>query len=1241
MISVILGQGMSLAEWTKASASSSLVDTSEGSTRFTQGVRLSQVNPDKTDTDTDIDIIAIHGFDTKSPDTWTWKDPRDPKNEAKWVNWLQHPDMLPKAAERVRIFTCDWPADLLQPADLVQKRIDEYAILLLDGIQRQLLATMDAREDRPVFFIASCLGGLILAKALMDADEDHPLRRVTRGIVFLATPFRGTSFQDVAAWAEPGLKAWASIQGREANKLLNSVKGPTLDLEGLVRTFTLLCQGKDNPCHVFNFYEKGKTSLPRKIFPWLPIWFYQDKQLVNESSATLDIVPYPLPLDQPHVLMNKFYGPGCADYKKVAGKIQQILGKIREGTLLAQADAWIRRQCYTPDRLKIERLSGEELQINRCYINLAIVEQPKENTDGPESSPFSLPARLKVETPDEKIQVALPTIFNMRTRDNGETIQPRRILIRGRAGVGKTTLCKKIVHEFTHGKWSDWSKLFDRVLWAAGYNFDDLFYHEYFSRQGRDYGYRLAKELRQTLDAKSSKSLFLLDGLDEILQDWNGETGMSCFIKQLLNILPPITFDLEVETIGFYPLQVEDYIKMAFSSCETSVSFLEKHWLEKKASPNSETKLDTMTALYQAIELSLWKKDIPFLLKLKLSLDDTLVRLSFLRTSDPLLEYRNRNYHFLHLTFQEYFAARYFLNQPEKRLIQRIEPATFLAEHKYMARYDILWRFVAGLLDAEGKVKRFFDLVGEEPLDLLGLTHQQLVMHCLSEKSLSQWLLFECNFNWSAYLASEDEFPERALHDTLQKSSNSVKGIILNSLSRRRTIPFSVLTLAVPWLENKDRGVSKATAYALGSRSILPEAILTAIATRLEDNDYIVRSAAIGALYGRSNLPEAIVTAMATRLKHNNISTTNAAIKAAIYGLSSRSILSEPIVTFREALGSPSILPDAILTALAAQLEHEDSQVRYAAIEALGNRLNLPKPIVTAMATRLEDKNYHVRKDATKALGSQLNMLDVVLTAVAAWLGHEKRCAREGVVKVLAVVAQLEHKDIFVRYAAIEALTMATRLEDKDYYVRKAAIKALGSRSNLPEHENRCAREAAIKAILTAITARLEDKDFYVRYAAIEALGRRADLPEAILTAMATRLEDKDYHVRQAAIKALGSRSNLPEAILTTIATRLEDKDSSVREVAARALLRSFHSTLVSRPFVGSLYKVLLRRSFKEQWSWYVKNQMSLIDMPDGVSNAGINNMQKFMDMVNKARPLGIPSLEMIDNDRNVASPPE
>ena len=118
---------------------------------------------------TDIDIIAIHGLDTNAEKTWTWV------GDGSKVNWLADPDMLPSKVEHVRIFTYEWPADLLQPSDLVQKTQDEFATILFEKIHSQLQITSDhARsEHRPILFIASCLGGVVLMKALIGADRTY------------------------------------------------------------------------------------------------------------------------------------------------------------------------------------------------------------------------------------------------------------------------------------------------------------------------------------------------------------------------------------------------------------------------------------------------------------------------------------------------------------------------------------------------------------------------------------------------------------------------------------------------------------------------------------------------------------------------------------------------------------------------------------------------------------------------------------------------------------------------------------------------------------------------------------------------------------------------------------------------------------------------------------------------------------------------------------------------------------
>lgn len=68
-----------------------------------------------------------------------------------------------------------------------------------------------------------------------------------------------------------------------------------------------------------------------------------------------------------------YYGPEDPGYEFVAGKIEEILRHIRTNSLLEQADTLIRNEHYTKDMLEIERLSGERLSMDQCYINLALV----------------------------------------------------------------------------------------------------------------------------------------------------------------------------------------------------------------------------------------------------------------------------------------------------------------------------------------------------------------------------------------------------------------------------------------------------------------------------------------------------------------------------------------------------------------------------------------------------------------------------------------------------------------------------------------------------------------------------------------------------------------------------------------------------------------------------------------------------------------------------------------------------
>ena len=194
-------------------------------------------------------------------------------------------------------------------------------------------------------------------------------------------------------------------------------------------------------------------------------------------------------------------------------------------------------------------------------------------------------------------------------------------------------------------------------------------------------------------------------------------------------------------------------------------------------------------------------------------------------------------------------------------------------------------------------------MIEEEPRDLLGPTHERLVMHYLSEvvpskevstftllrtkleDQLSQWLLFECEFKKESRLAGEIELPQQALDNVLQQASEDVKVIVIESLKKRPVIPSNVTDLASPWLgDNVSQRLSLTVLRMLiPQHKALPSGILKAAAARLEDGNSNVRWAAVEALQGQSALPKEILEAVAARLEDEDSHVKKAAVDALLH----------------------------------------------------------------------------------------------------------------------------------------------------------------------------------------------------------------------------------------------------------------------------------------------------------------------------------------------------------------------
>ena len=426
---------------------------------------------------------------------------------------------------------------------------------------------------------------------------------------------------------------------------------------------------------------------------------------------------------------------------------------------------------------------------------------------------------------------------------------------------------------------------------------NNLLFEEYFQAvsEGRDLSNRLRDLIlaheNANLEKKNASSvriLIILNGLDEarwwsqerraLLEKLMGRPAVIITSRSHDTDMLHLSVDLHLEALGLNTMSVNAYLdnpRIVSSDTATRIHrFIEAKpfvkdmvrvplhldilcysWdeLHGQNAPTESTTDEeehvspTITALYQAVVRSLWRKHIPSLGKLDqgesvnveiisavqdsirlerlvhiesnfleemannmmesdrleftdndiaeairrvesngnqlpLSLERNLHKLSLLRS---YLSEGHRKYRFVHLTFQEFFAARYLARQVARH---RASFETNLRQHKYNRRYEVVWMFFTGLLSKAEESDFFFKLLDDEPRDLVGLQHIHLIMYCLSECQirtelghwdeyqvrLKDWLLLEPRIGkYYNGIGSSMAFPDNILRKELLLEAKS------------------------------------------------------------------------------------------------------------------------------------------------------------------------------------------------------------------------------------------------------------------------------------------------------------------------------------------------------------------------------------------------------------------------------------------------------------------------------------
>ncbi|CAF1412401.1 unnamed protein product [Rotaria magnacalcarata] len=488
----------------------------------------------------------------------------------------------------------------------------------------------------------------------------------------------------------------------------------------------------------------------------------------------------------------------------------------------------------------------------------------------------------------------------------------------------------------------------------------------------------------------------------------------------------------------------------------------------------------------------------------------------------------SKDYYFVHLSFQEYFAARYCFNALNAPTAASQTVIEFINTHKYDQHLALVFTFVSGLVsesDRKPCFNAFWETIQAKPLDLVGIRHMQLLITCIEETSdkstisryteLVQWIGKYIKHN----IFKKDKIIRQHLVPSLQRAQSiTCDQIIINVLinllqhgDAKNTLevllfirdlqisnpPSILLNSVVIALDNGFKEVRGNACQALGrmgEKTTTNEVINKLVSVALEDATLNVRINACKALgvMGEKVATNQFINKLVSALRDEDWDVRASACE--VVGM-----MGEKVATTE------------VINKLVSALGDEDSSVREKAYEALGRMGDKAAmtEVINKLVNTLEDEDWNVRQKACEGLrmmGEKAATTEIINKLVSV-LEDENKDVRASACEVLGMMGE--------KVTTSEVINkLVITLEDEDWNVRENANEALG----------RMGEKAATSEVINKLLSALEDEDKDVRASACEVLGMMGGkvATSEMISKLVSALEDEDWIVRANACKALG-----------------------------------------------------------------------------------------------------------------------